>query len=144
VPRGERTLYEQAYRLDQDFPDGKAKLRSGVLTWTGQLIPTPLSRQYTVRIRYTQGRSPRVMLTEPRLTPAERDLLHHLYPNGDLCLHRAGEWDSSMLLTETTIPWSSEWLAHYELWKRTHQWYGDGEANSDSKKAVGSRKATGE
>jgi hypothetical protein len=45
----------------------------------------------------------------------------------DLCLHKPDEWDSSMLLVETIIPWTTEWLAHYELWKRTHQWYGDGD-----------------
>jgi hypothetical protein len=71
------------------------------------------------------------MLAEPRLEPAERDLLHHLYPNGDLCLHRLDEWGPSMLLIETIVPWTSEWLAHYELWKRTHQWYGDGDSGRD-------------
>jgi len=25
------------------------------------------------------------------------------------------------------VSWTAEWLAHYELWKRTHQWYGDGD-----------------
>ena len=127
MPGRERTLYEQAYRLDRDFPDGKARLRSAVLVWTGRLTPTPLSREYMIRTRYPRGQLPRVALIEPRLAPAERDLLHHLYPNGDLCLHRLDEWDSSMLLTETIIPWTSEWLAHYELWKRTHHWYGDGD-----------------
>jgi hypothetical protein len=126
VPGRERTLFEQAYRLDQDFPDGKTRLRSALLVWTGRLTPTPLSREYTVRVRHACGQIPHVALVEPRLEPAERDLLHHLYPNGDLCLHRLDEWDPSMLLTETIIPWTSEWLAHYELWKRTHQWYGDG------------------
>lgn len=127
MPDRERTLFEQACRLDQDFPGGKARLRPALLTWTGQLTPTPLSREYTVRIRYQLGQLPRVMLVQPRLEPAERDLLHHLYPNGDLCLHQLDEWGSSMLLVETIIPWTAEWLAYYELWKRTHQWYGDGE-----------------
>jgi hypothetical protein len=132
VPSRERTLFEQAYRLDQDFPDGKARLRRALLVWTERLTPTPLSRDYTVRIRYAGGQTPRVALVEPRLEPAERDLLHHLYPNGDLCLHRLDEWDSSMLLIETIIPWTSEWLAHYELWKRTHQWYGDGNRTAEA------------
>jgi hypothetical protein len=127
VPGRERTLIEQAYRLRQDFPDGKTRLRPTLLVWTGRLTPTPLSREYTVRIRYARGQYPRVMLVEPRLEPAERDSLHHLYPNGDLCLHRLDEWDPSMLLIETIIPWTCEWLAHYELWRPTHQWYGDGD-----------------
>ncbi len=67
------------------------------------------------------------MLVDPRLEPDERKLLHHLYPNGDLCLHRLDEWDPSMLLVEMIIPWTAEWLAHYELWKPNHHWYGDGD-----------------
>jgi hypothetical protein len=127
MPGRERRLFEQAYRLDHDFPDGKTKLRAGLLVWTGLLTPTPLAREYTVRIRYARGQFPRVVLVNPRLESAEQELLHHLYPNGDLCLHRFDEWNPSMLLIETIVPWTSEWLAHYELWKRTHQWYGDGE-----------------
>jgi hypothetical protein len=64
---------------------------------------------------------------EPRLQPDERELLHHLYPNGDFCLHKLDEWAPSMLLVDTVIPWTAEWLAHYELWKLNHQWYGDGD-----------------
>ena len=126
MPGRERTLIEQAFRLRQDF-DGKAKLRPTLLIWSGRLTPTPLSREYMVRIRYERGHYPRVMLVEPRLEPDERQLLHHLYPNGDLCLHKLDEWNSSMLLIETIIPWTAEWLAHYELWRRTHEWYGDGD-----------------
>jgi hypothetical protein len=127
VPSRERTLTEQAFQLDRDFPDGKAKLRPAVLVWTGRLTPTPLSREYTVRIWYARGHYPGVRLVEPPLRPDERELLHHLYPNGDLCLHKVDEWDPSMLLVDTIIPWTAEWLAHYELWKLNHQWYGDGE-----------------
>jgi len=75
VPARERTLIEQAFQLDRDFPDGKAKLRPTVLVWTGTLTPTPLSREYTVRIRYTRGHYPGVRLVEPRLQPDERELL---------------------------------------------------------------------
>jgi hypothetical protein len=123
VPGRERTL------IEQDFPDGKARLRPTLLVWTGRLTPTPLSREYTVRIRYARGPFLRVMLVDPRLEPDERKLLHHLYPNGDLCLHRLDEWDPSMLLVETIIPWTAEWLAHYELWKPNHRWYGDGDGS---------------
>lgn len=80
VPGRERTLFEQAYRLDQDFPEGNARLR-----------------------------------------PA---------------LHRLDEWNPSMLLVETIVPWAAEWLAYYELWKRTHQWYGDGDGPEEGATAA--------
>lgn len=31
-----------------------------------------------------------------------------------------------MLLVDTIVPWSSEWLFHYEMWKGTGIWFGDG------------------
>src|ERR1017187_5583059 len=31
-----------------------------------------------------------------------------------------------MLIGDSIIPWAAEWLAHYELWKWSGQWYGDG------------------
>ena len=46
-----RTLIEQAFQLDRDFPDRKARLRLTLLVWTGRLTRTSLSREYTVRIR---------------------------------------------------------------------------------------------
>ncbi|AOY73993.1 hypothetical protein ARZXY2_4494 (plasmid) [Arthrobacter sp. ZXY-2] len=30
-----------------------------------------------------------------------------------------------MLLVDTTLPWASEWLLHYEVWKGTGIWFGD-------------------
>lgn len=101
------------------------KLGPTVLVWAGRLTPTPLSREYTVRIRYARSQYPEVRLIDPPLTPEERKLLHHLYPDGQLCLHKPDDWNASMLLVDTTVPWTAEWLAHYELWKRTHRWYGD-------------------
>jgi hypothetical protein len=51
------------------------------------------------------------------------------WPQSLTVAHKLDEWHPSMLLVETIIPWTTEWLAHYELWKRTHQWYGDGDAS---------------
>lgn len=31
-----------------------------------------------------------------------------------------------MLLVDTTVPWASEWLFYYELWRGTNVWFGDG------------------
>jgi hypothetical protein len=139
----ERTLIEQAVRLRQDFPDGTVRLRPTLLVWTGRLTPTPLARVYTVRITYGRGQYPKVRLIEPRLEPEERQQLHHLYPDGALCLHKDEEWDTSMLLVETIIPWTTEWLAHYELWKVNRRWHGDGdpadETGADSRSTTSSR-----
>jgi len=33
----------------------------------------------------------------------------------------------SMLIADTTVPWTAEWLANYEVWLATGEWHGGGE-----------------
>ena len=109
------------------FPGSATDLRPTRLVWTGTLTPTPLSRDYTVRITYSLGKYPKVVVVAPTLEADETGLLPHFYREGSLCLHEANEWDGSMLIVDTIVPWTAEWLAHYELWKRSGRWYGDGD-----------------
>jgi hypothetical protein len=113
--------------LQRVFPDGVVGIKPTRLVWTGVLKPTPLSYDYTVRITYTVGRFPRIVVVDPPLVPNEDGLLPHFYREGSLCLHDAHDWNGSMLLVDSIIPWTTEWLAHYELWKWSGEWYGDGE-----------------
>ena len=32
-----------------------------------------------------------------------------------------------MLIVDTTVPWTAEWLLNYEIWLATGSWYGGGE-----------------
>jgi hypothetical protein len=32
-----------------------------------------------------------------------------------------------MLIADSTIPWTAEWLIFYEIWKATGDWHGGGE-----------------
>lgn len=60
--------------------------------------------------------------------------LPHVYFEGPnytlspLCLFdpKAGEWNRSMLIANTTIPWAVRWLAAYEIWEATGRWVGGG------------------
>lgn len=121
------SLAQQAFALHGIFPAGATDLRPTMLVWTGILTPTPLSRDYTVRITYSLGEFPRVVIVAPSPVADENGLLPHFYREGSLCLHEANEWDGSMLIVDTIVPWTAEWLAHYEMWKRGGRWYGDGE-----------------
>lgn len=51
-----------------------------------------------------------------------------MYADNRPCLYwpRTAEWDGSMLLAEVVVPWTSEWLAHYEIWLATGKWHGRG------------------
>jgi hypothetical protein len=79
-----------------------------------------------MRVTYAVGEYPKVVVLYPALEPDPHGYLPHFYSReGCLCLHEADEWDSSMLIATTIVPWATEWLAHYELWKQTGQWHGN-------------------
>ena len=121
------SLVRQAFALRARFPDAKTKLTPTRFTWTGPLQPNELSRVYTVRITLAQGRFPKVDVLDPALEGRSGESIPHLFGDGSLCLHLEDEWVPTMLMVDTTVPWTSEWLLNYEIWKATGVWYGGGE-----------------
>jgi hypothetical protein len=119
------SLPQQALALRHHFPDAVITITGVRLVWRGVITPTPLSRDYTVRIIYRAGEYPRVVVADPPLQPNEDGLLPHFYRDGSLCLYQEDQWDGSMFIADTILPWTAEWLAHYELWRRSGLWYGD-------------------
>jgi hypothetical protein len=88
----ELTLVQQALGLRHDFPEAATELSRSRLMWTAIICPTPLSRNYKVRIRYQVGAHPKVVVLDPPLVPDERGLLPHFYRDGSICLHDIGQW----------------------------------------------------
>ena len=117
---------KQAAALKGRFRDSRTGLDRTGLTWTGNLQPTELSREYTVQIRYKPPLPPRVRVLSD-LPSREGEPYPHTYRDGSLCLYKAGEWSAEMLIADTIVPWASEWLIHYEIWLATGKWYGGGE-----------------
>jgi hypothetical protein len=78
-------------------------------------------------LRYRLGQQPSVRVLDPvlRLRPGV-GALPHVYNEGDLCLSAPGEWNLSMAIGHTIVPWASEWLLHYEIWHATGEWAGGG------------------
>lgn len=120
-------LVRQAFALRARFPDAKGKLSPTRFVWTTTLQPNHASRVYTVRIVLENCRFPRVEVIEPALETRPGESLPHVFDDGTLCLHLEKEWTSDMLMADTTVPWTSEWLINYEIWKATGVWYGGGE-----------------
>lgn len=121
-------LMLQKILLDQSFRQASCRISRGELRWRGTLQPTPLSQRYVVDVTYKLGSAPRVFVIHPSLQQRDGAVAPHLYRDGSLCLFlpNAGEWTESMALAETTIPWASEWLLHYEVWLGTGEWTGGG------------------
>jgi hypothetical protein len=102
-------------------------LGAGKLRWEGRLRPTTHSDLYTVRVDHNVGSKPVVTVLEPELeVPPSKAGLPHVFPGDRLCLCYPWQWKSSMIIAKTIVPWASEWLLHYELWKATGEWHGGG------------------
>lgn len=129
-------LCKQMAALKRAFPDSNAVVKRNKLQWISRLTPSPLSETYRIRLEYSLEKSPKVFVEEPPITEPEGRRLEHRFPDGSLCLYvpGVGEWQPEMLLVETIVPWTSEWLFHYELWLLTGEWYGGGIAPSDTPK----------
>lgn len=120
----------QAYGLRSKYPDSQCYVHRNHLDWTGIIIPTPLSRSYTVKIFYKQGYNPKTYVKEPQLEVPPDKKLPHVYSQSEqrLCLYypSRNQWNASMHIAHTIVPWASEWLLFYELWLATGEWLGGG------------------
>lgn len=104
--------------------------------WIGPLSGFQMFHQVLVQWTWIDPKSrPLVFVLEPVLRPREGeafvDVPHLQFDSSSpedsaLCLYDPdeGEWNPTMLIADTTVPWASEWLHHYELWHADGVWYG--------------------
>ncbi|MCF7961043.1 MAG: hypothetical protein K9M08_09895 [Pirellula sp.] len=87
-----------------------------------------MSDSCTVTLKYSLEMPPIVRVENPVLMERDDEALPHIYPDGSLCLYypSAGEFSRDRYLASTIVPWTSEWLLHYELWYVTGDWLGGG------------------
>lgn len=111
---------------------GAGTLDAKGLAWEYKERPTPLSREYTLRIEYERGEHPRVFVKDPDISELAGDRaqdLPHVYRNPlRLCLWlpKAREWDGTMRIDRTFVPWASVWLFYFEEWLGSNDWKGEG------------------
>lgn len=110
---------------------GRGTLGTGRLVWEFSARPSPLSREYRLRIVYKQGSSPKVFVDDPDLTElAQGQKLPHVYQQKPtrLCLYLpgTGQWSSEMWIYKTIVPWAVLWLYYFEDWLATGEWRGGG------------------
>ncbi len=122
------SLAIQAQNLEKMFGSRSTKIKKNKLIWYGRLTPSPLSECYDVKLTYKLKDRPRLVVISPKLERLEGERADHMYSNTEPCLYdpQKGEWNSSMLLANTIIPWTAEWLLHYEFWLATGTWSGGG------------------
>ena len=127
------SLAVQAGALKSYFPDSLIRLNQEFeVLWTATVTPSTLSAQYKIRLHYTEGLGVNIYVLSPKpLKLAKgKTRLPHVYNHQEqrLCLFypKFREWDSSMLYVHSIIPWTCEWLLHYEIWAGTGDWRGEG------------------
>lgn len=98
------------------------------------LRPTPASRSYRVQITFLSSRSPQVHVLFPDMYAlANGRKLPHVYlplvHPAQLCLFHPvrDDWARHLRVSETIVPWTAEWLLHFELWLATNTWRGGGQ-----------------
>lgn len=119
-------LAREASLLREYYPRGTATLKAGMLRWTGELQPSEVSNQYSVALRYAPPKHPRVHVRRPKLVVDATDQLPHIYKDGSLCLYEPDQWAHGDPIATTILPWTCEWLLHYEFWRATGKWCGTG------------------
>lgn len=121
----------QAKKLESYFPESTITRSVNKLVWKGSLQPTVLSDAYDIKLEYKVGFHPCVYVINKKLELREGETkLPHVYNTEDqwLCLYyrKAQEWNNRLFIADTIIPWTSEWLFHYEHWLATGKWHGRG------------------
>ncbi|PMN91333.1 hypothetical protein [Enterovibrio norvegicus] len=132
-------LNKQLAALKNLYPEGKGRVvkrQNGlVLEWRSYVQPSKLSRKYEVQVTW-RGISdiPIIEILHPNL----RELAdgkrspHEFYSDSNtkpcVLFNRRGsnDWHAKMLIAESIIPWTMEWLLYWELWLSTGEWLGGG------------------
>ena len=79
-----------------------------------------------------RGQKPKVFMYDNHIEGIEKDDFPHKYHKDlkkqevQLCLNMPYEFDYSLRIIDTIIPWTQEWLYFYEIWLTTGEWRGGG------------------
>ena len=115
-------LNRQIAAMKSRFPGFKHSIRSGKLSFTGDLVILPELPTYNVTITYNGGKIPTVVVNSPELV--ERP--PHTYEDKSLCLfHRKNyDWEKAFLIAKNIVDWTASWAFFYEYWLQTGTWAG--------------------
>jgi hypothetical protein len=128
------TLAQQQVALRVAYPECRCNTDGKRLVWMGKIRPTPLSQEYKVMLTLELDRPPQVWVIVDELKRLDDPDFPHVFKVDKeakmvrICLYRyQEEFNSGKYLSQTVIPWTVEWLYHYEIWLATGEWCGGGE-----------------
>ena len=93
-----------------------------------KIKPSEISREYLVMFKIINNEKPKIYILKPNLHDENnKERPPHMYSleEGQICLFLPNEISRNDKYVKV-IPWISEWLIHYEIWKCTGVWHGRG------------------
>lgn len=119
--------YIQQYYIEKHFPWLYTVVKDGKLLGKGKIQPKGCRKEYEILIAYDINdtlRKERVFVANDRQIQFGKT--PHLYPGNSLCLYYPTDLPRNFDLNFIdVIPWISEWLVMYELWKKYGVWLAD-------------------
>ena len=116
--------YIQQYHIEKHFPWLNTIVKEGKLLGKGKIRPKGCKKEYEILIVYDINdtlRKERVFVVND--SQIQFDKTPHLYPDNSLCLYYPKDIPQHLDLNFIdVIPWISEWLVMYELWKKYGVW----------------------
>lgn len=128
-------IREQGAWVRSRYPGFRYEVIDGLLICRGELQPNPVNKIYTVEIHYRTGKWPKTFVPGRQLQALEPEgRIPHSYGPTEPCLFYPNRhsWRSDMKLGDTVIPWLCVWLAFYEMWRATGEWYGGGISHGEA------------
>ncbi|WP_149304602.1 MULTISPECIES: nucleotidyltransferase domain-containing protein [Flavobacteriaceae] len=127
IQRNYVAAYIQKDYLNKHFPWLKTVITDGKLLGKGKIKPNGCKKEYEILVEYDinrQGRKERVyVLNDSQIKFGKTP---HLYPGNSLCLYYPKDLSPHLDLNFVDVmPWISEWLIMYELWKKYGLWLAD-------------------
>jgi hypothetical protein len=109
--------------IESNYDFFNCRITSSGLICEGVFSLPETSNDYEVEIIYSHPIHPEVFVRKPKI---EYRPEIHMYRNGSLCLYypKDHSFTTKSMIYETIIPWTSEWLIFYELYKRKGEWLG--------------------
>lgn len=135
VSKFNKLTLEQQYTSMQNCPlssHGQGAFKRNCFYWEFTAQPTPLSKAYLVLLVFhIDNYSPDVFVLDKDVWDvSKKRSIPHLYDfkRIKLCLYYPSykDWDQSMPLSSTFIPWIYLWLYYYEEWLYSREWKGGG------------------
>lgn len=140
-------LIKQKVSLESNYKNATCEIDDNQLCWLGKVKPTAFSKEYNLIILYKINKAPEIWVIGDELEKIEDKNFPHIYDKKidkkmvRICLYRNYEFNHSMYLSNTIVPWAIEWLYYYELWLLTDKWLGGGvhPTNVSNKKEIRKR-----